>query len=128
MAGVFQIVFNEISAAEISELPVLEQLDLLSKFKVSPEDLESLNANKHGSRFGKLEREGSTLYRFRANEVRIYFSVEGGNVLVHRVLNANTFADFLYRSDLPMKSEDRALAQHKTFWELIDEGKQAKPA
>lgn len=123
----FQIVFNEISAAEISQMPTLEQLDLLSNFRVSPEDLESLDTQKRGSRFGKLEREGSTLYRYRANDVRIYFSVEGGNVLVHRVLTANTFADFLYRSDLPMKSEDKALAKMGKFWELIDQGKQAKP-
>lgn len=108
-------------------MPTLEQLDLLSNFRVSPEDLESLDTQKRGSRFGKLEREGSTLYRYRANDVRIYFSVEGGNVLVHRVLTANTFADFLYRSDLPMKSEDKALAKMGKFWELIDQGKQAKP-
>lgn len=125
--AVFQIVFNEISAAEISQLPTLEQLDLLSNFRVSPEDLENLDTSRL-SRFGKLEREGATLYRYRAKDVRIYFSVEDGNVLVHRVMNANSFADFLYRSDLPVKSEDKALAQMGRFWELIDQGKQAKPA
>jgi len=125
---VFQIVFNEISAAEISRLPTLEQLELLNGFKVSPEDLEDLDSHRDESRFGKLEREGNTLYRYRVHDLRIYFSVEESNVVVHRVLNANSFADFLYRSDLPMKSEDKALAELGSFWELIDEGKQAKSA
>ena len=59
-----QIVFNEISAAEISALDTLEQLELLEEFKVSKEDLEKLNAE----RFGKIERDGLVLYRFRAED------------------------------------------------------------
>ena len=37
-----QIVFNEISAAEISQLGTLEQLELLDEFRVSEDDLERL--------------------------------------------------------------------------------------
>ncbi|MEM0970743.1 MAG: hypothetical protein AAGJ31_15420 [Verrucomicrobiota bacterium] len=123
----FQIVFNEISAAEISQLSTLEQLELLNEFKVSEEDLEALHENEGNDRFGKLERDGVTLYRFRAKDLRIYFNVDGGNVVIHRVFTANTLADFLYRSDLPTKSEDKALAEIGSFWELIDQGKQANP-
>jgi hypothetical protein len=36
---VLQIVFNEISAAEISQLDTLEQLELLDEFKVTRDDL-----------------------------------------------------------------------------------------
>ena len=38
----FQIVFNEISAAELSKLETLEQLELLEEFKVGKEDLDNL--------------------------------------------------------------------------------------
>ena len=38
----FQVIFNEISAAEISQLPTLEQLDVLNEFQVKPEDLDGI--------------------------------------------------------------------------------------
>ena len=120
---VLQIVFNEISAAEVSQLDTLEQLELFDEFKVTEEDLEHLD----DERFGKLEREGKSLYRFRSKDWRFYFEVVDGQVIVHRVLHANTFQDFLYRSKLPV-GEDEALAKSKQFWRLIDEGRQARPA
>lgn len=122
---VFQIIFNEISAAEISQLPTLTQLELLNQFKVSPEDIE--NIEKDGDRFGHIERDGVTLYRFRASDLRIYFEVADEGVIVHRVLNKNTFQDFMYRAELPI-SEDEALQKSKTFWKLIEEGQNARRA
>lgn len=119
---VFQIIFNEISAAEISQLPTATQLEVLSQFQVTPEDLEDID----GEQFGRMEREGKTLYRYRARDVRIYFEVTDENsVLVHRVLNKNTFSDFLFRTNLPL-SEDEALSESKQFWELIEEGEKAR--
>ena len=38
----FQIIFNELSAAELSELPKGLQLTLLSEFQILPEDLDRL--------------------------------------------------------------------------------------
>lgn len=116
-----QIVFNEISAAEISRLGTLEQLDLFEEFRVSEEDLENLD----DERFGKIERDGKVLFRFRASDWRIYFNVEGGHVVVHRVLHKNTFSDFMFRSKLPV-GEDEALADSKHFWKLIDEGRSSR--
>lgn len=116
-----QIVFNEISAAEISRLGTLEQLELLDEFKVSEKDLERLD----DERFGRIRREGKTLYRFRARDFRFYFEVVEGAVVVHRVLHKNTFSDFLFRSRMPM-SEDEELARSKHFWKLIDEGRSAR--
>ena len=118
---VFQIVFNEISAAEISQLGTLDQLELLDEFKVSEKDLERID----GDRFGKIEREGKTLYRFRAKDYRFYFEVKEGTVIVHRVLHKGTLSDFLFRSKMPL-GEDEELAKSKHFWKLIDEGRNAR--
>ncbi|MCC6882061.1 MAG: hypothetical protein IT576_07915 [Verrucomicrobiales bacterium] len=117
----FQIIFNEISAAEISQLPTMAQLEVLAEFQVRPEDLEKLD----GERFGQIEREGRKLYRYRAKDLRIYFEVTNGSVVVHRVLNKNTLQDFLFRTKLPF-SEDEELSQSKTFWKLIEEGEKAR--
>lgn len=116
-----QIVFNEISASELSSLDTLEQLELIEEFRVGKEDLENLN----GDRFGKIERDGRVLYRFRAKDYRFYFEVKEGAVIVHRVLHKGTFSDFLFRAKMPL-AEDEALANSKHFWKLIDEGRNAR--
>lgn len=117
-----QIVFNEISAAEVSRIPTLEQLELLSEFNVTDESL------KEGAdlRYGVVEREGEKIYRFRAADYRIYFQMEGDKVIVHRVLHKNSLSDFLYRSNL--SNEDQELGKSKHFWELIEEGEHARRA
>ncbi len=117
----FQIVFNEISAAEMAALPKEMQLDLLAEFQFLPEDLEQLDDEK----FGTIERDGKKLRRFRAKDYRIYFEQGGEGLIVHRVLHKNTIRDFLFRSKLPM-TEDDQLGQQKAFWKLIDEAKQTR--
>lgn len=116
-----QIVFNEISAGEISRLGTLEQLELLDVFKVTEDTLNNID----GESYGKIERDGIALYRFRADDYRVYFEVQEGNVIVHRVLHKNTFSDLLFRNKLPV-GEDEELSQSKHFWNLIDEGKNAR--
>jgi mRNA-degrading endonuclease RelE of RelBE toxin-antitoxin system len=121
-----QIVFNEISAAEISQLNTLQQLDLLDEFKVTPADLSQIDKGTGNPQFGVLNREGAKkLYRFRAKDYRIYFTATDTEVKVLRVLNKNTFKDFLLRNNLP-GTEDEALSNSKTFWKLIDEAKSAR--
>lgn len=122
-----QVIFNEISANEISQLPTLEQLEVLNEFKVTPQDLENLDKKDSESPFGKVERDGKTLYRYRASDVRLYFEVSDDHqsVIVHRVLSKNSFQDFLYRAELPV-GDDEALHQSKQFWELIEEGENAR--
>ena len=114
----FQIVFNEISAAEMAALPKELQLELLSEFEVMPDDLEKLDDEK----FGAIERDGQKLYRYRARDYRIYFARADEGITVHRVLHKNTIRDFLFRAKLPMPAEDEQLAQQRGFWKLIDEG------
>ena len=117
----FQIIFNELSAAEISILPKSLQLELLAEFQIMPEDLDHLDAK----RFGVIERKGKKLYRFRAKEYRIYFEKRDEGVTVHRVLHKNTIRDFLFRSKLPI-SEDAQLGQAKEFWKLIEQGEKTR--
>jgi mRNA-degrading endonuclease RelE of RelBE toxin-antitoxin system len=120
---VFQIIFNELSAAEISALPKSLQLELLAEFQIMPEDLDHLDTH----RFGIIERKGKKLYRFRAKDYRIYFEKTDEGVTVHRVLHKNTVRDFLFRSKLPV-SEDAQLSQTKEFWKLIEQGEKTRKA
>jgi mRNA-degrading endonuclease RelE of RelBE toxin-antitoxin system len=117
----FQIIFNELSAAEMAALPKTLQLDLLAEFQIMPEELDQLDA----SHFGLIEREGKKLYRYRAKDYRIYFERSPEGVTVHRVLHKNTLRDFLYRSKLPM-AEDDQVGKRGEFWELIEEGKKTR--
>src|SRR5213082_3242334 len=112
----FQIVFNELSAAEMSRLPQELQLDLLAEFQVIPEDLDKLDSDK----FGIIEREGKKLYRYRAKDYRIYFERSPEGLTIHRVLHKNTLRDFLFRSKLPM-AEDDQLGKRREFWKLIEQ-------
>ena len=117
----FQVVFNNISAAEMAALPTELQLELLSDFEVLPEDIEKADSN----RFGVIERDGKSLFRYRAKDYRIYFERAAEGILVHRVLHRNTFRDFLFRAALPMPTEDSELAREGRFWELIEAGRTA---
>jgi mRNA-degrading endonuclease RelE of RelBE toxin-antitoxin system len=117
----FQIIFNELSAAELSALPKKLQLDLLAEFQILPEDLDQLDAK----RFGVIAREGKKLYRYRAKDYRIYFEKTEQGVTIHRVLHKNTLRDFLFRSKLPV-SEDQALGKTREFWKLIEQGEKTR--
>lgn len=117
----FQIVFNQLSAAEMSRLPQEMQLDLLAEFQVLPEDLENLDAEK----FGTIERAGKRLYRYRARDYRIYFAKCAEGLSIQRVLHKNTIRDFLFRTKLPL-AEDEQLGKTREFWKLIEEGEEAR--
>ena len=119
----FQIIFNELSAAEMSALPKKLQLNLLAEFQILPEDLDHLDTK----RFGVIERDGKKLYRYRARDYRIYFAKTDEGIKVHRVLHKNTFRDFLFRSKLPM-AEDQALGKTREFWKLIEEAEKPRKA
>ncbi len=113
-----QIVFNEISAAELSRLPTQVQFQLLEAMNIQPADLDTKALAK---RFGILERGDSRIYRCRALEYRIYFAIEDGDVRVLRVLHGNSLKDFLFRTNLAT-GEDEQLAKSKNFWQLLDDG------
>jgi mRNA-degrading endonuclease RelE of RelBE toxin-antitoxin system len=112
-----QVIFNGLSAAEMSALPKMLQIELMGELSSLPEDPASVDPSK----FGVIEREGRRLHRFRAKDYRIYFEVSDQGVLIHRVLHKNTIRDFLFRAKLPM-AEDEQLGDSKDFWHLIEEG------
>jgi mRNA-degrading endonuclease RelE of RelBE toxin-antitoxin system len=111
----FQIIFNPTSAAELSKMPKELQLDILGDFRGLPQDVLSSDLEK----FGKLERDGRTLHRFRIGDYRVYFERHDLGVVVHRILNRHTLKDFLFRSNFPT-GEDRALEENPKFWDLIE--------
>ena len=117
----FQIIFNEISAAEMAAIPKLTQLDLLSQFQLLPEDMDKLDQAK----FTLVKRDGKSFYRYRATDYRIYFGKCPEGIVIHRVLHKNTIRDFLFRSKLPM-NEDETGAEMSVPWELIQEGQRAR--
>lgn len=111
----FQIIFNPTSAGELSRMPKDLQLDILGEFRGLPQEVMSTELE----RFGKLERTGRMMHRFRIGDYRIYFERHELGVLVHRILSKNTLKDFLFRSSLPT-GEDEALQENPKFWELIE--------
>lgn len=119
--GPFQIIFNPTSAAELSKMPRDLQLNILGEFRGLPKEVMKTDLE----RFGKLERNGKILHRFRLGEYRIYFERHELGIVVHRILNRNSLKDFLFRSSLPM-GEDEALQENPRFWELIEVAKSVR--
>ncbi|MFH1067915.1 MAG: hypothetical protein V1746_08465 [bacterium] len=111
----FQIVFKPISSAEMSMLPKLLQLEILSEFNVLTPDFLEKNPDK----FGMVKHGGRALYRYRAKDYRIYFEKTEQGFLIHRVLHKNTVKDFFFRSRLS-SSEDEGWKKNPEFWKLID--------
>lgn len=111
----FQIIFNPTSASELSKMPKELQLYILGEFRGLPQEVLKSDMEK----YGKLERAGRHLHRFRLGEYRVYFERNELGVLVYRILNRNTLKDFLYRSNLPIR-EDEALQENPKFWEAIE--------
>ena len=114
----FQIIFNPISAAELARMPKELQLQILGEFRGLPQQVMQTELDE----FGKLERNGRTLHRFRVGDYRVYFERHELGVVVHRILSRHTLKDFLFRSGLKMQ-EDEALQQNPKFWELIESAK-----
>ena len=116
----FQIIFNPTSAAELAKMPKDLQLDILGEFRGIPQEVMSTELEH----FGKLERAGRIMHRFRIGDFRVYFERHELGVVVHRILSKNTLKDFLFRSSLPV-GEDEALQDNPKFWELIESAKAA---
>jgi mRNA-degrading endonuclease RelE of RelBE toxin-antitoxin system len=119
----FQIIFNPTSAAELAKMPKELQLQILGEFRGLPHQVMATELED----FGKLERAGRILHRFRIGDYRVYFEKHELGVVVHRILSRHTLKDFLFRSGLKM-DEDEALQQNPKFWEMIEAAKTAAQA
>ena len=118
----FQIIFNPTSAAELARMPKELQLQILGGFRGLPLQVMSTEMDE----FGKLERGGRTLHRFRIGDYRVYFERHELGLVVHRILSRHTLKDFWYRSGLKT-GEDAALQENPKFWELIESARSVKP-
>ncbi|HXS68833.1 MAG TPA: hypothetical protein VN761_08310 [Candidatus Polarisedimenticolia bacterium] len=119
----FQIIFNPTSAVELAKMPKELQLQILGEFRGLPQQVMTTELEE----FGKLERAGRILHRFRIGDYRVYFEKHELGVVVHRILSRHTLKDFLFRSGLKM-DEDEALQQNPKFWEMIETAKSAAQA
>jgi len=119
----FQIIFNPTSAAELARMPKELQLQILGEFRGLPQQVLHTDLDT----FGKLERAGRTLHRFRVGDYRVYFERHELGVVVHRILSRQTLKDFLFRSGLKTP-EDEALQQNPKFWEMIEAARSAASA
>jgi mRNA-degrading endonuclease RelE of RelBE toxin-antitoxin system len=116
--SMFQIIFTPTAAGELARMPKELQLQILGEFRGLPQQVRGTDLDD----FGKLERGGRMLHRFRVGDYRIYFERHELGVLVHRVLSRHTLKDFLFRSGLKT-GEDEALQENPKFWELIESAK-----
>ena len=103
-------------------MPKELQLHILGEFRGLPQEVMSTELE----RYGKLERTGKILHRFRLQDYRIYFERHELGVVVHRILSKNSLKDFLFRSSLPLR-EDEVLEQNPKFWDLIESAR-SRPA
>jgi len=110
----FQIIFTPTSAAELARMPKELQLQILGEFRGLPQQVISTELDE----FGKLERGGRTLHRFRVRDYRVYFERHELGVLVHRILSGHTLKDLFLRSGLKVE-EDEALQQNRQFGERM---------
>ena len=90
----FQIIFTPASAAELARMPKELQLQILGEFRGIPQQVIGSELDD----FGKLERHGRTLHRFRVDDYRVYFERDELGVLVHRILSRHTLKDLFYRT------------------------------
>src|SRR6202790_3037273 len=116
----FQIIFNPTSAAELARMPKELQLHILGEFRGLPQQVLHTEMDQ----FGKLERTGHSLHRFRVGDYRVYFERHDLGLVVHRILSRHTLKDFYFRSGLKA-DEDEALQLNPKFWELIEAAKVA---
>ncbi|MDB6122695.1 MAG: pare toxin of type ii toxin-antitoxin system parde [Pedosphaera sp.] len=116
----FQIIFNPTSAAELAHMPKELQLNILGEFRGLPQQVMNTELDE----FGKLERAGRILHRFRVGDYRVYFERHDLGLVVHRILSRHTLKDFYFRSGLKLQ-EDEALQKNPKFWELIEAARSA---
>jgi hypothetical protein len=116
-----QIVFNEISAAEMAALPKEMQLDLLDEFR------RCCRRTSNNRRPRKIRRRSSATASASSATTRqglphLFRDAARRHHHPSRAAQKH-IRDFLFRAKLPM-TEDDQLGQRKGFWKLIEEAQQ----
>lgn len=112
----YQVTFSDQSLAELEKLETLRQLEIADM--ISSLDLGALD--KTDPHLGVFHRGRKKLYRLRAGDYRIYFTLKGVNeIFCEVILPQHSVTDFVYRTKLPL-SEDQIIEQHASFWEYLD--------
>lgn len=111
----FQLNFSEQSMQELNKLDTRSQMEVVDVVSsLNHEQLEH-----PGEQIGRFQRGGKTLFRVRAGDFRIYFERQGDALLAHYILHRNTFADFIFRTKLPV-TEEFLIEQEDSFWKYLE--------
>ena len=112
----FQVTFSEQSIGELNKLDKLDQLEVI-------EPLSNLSTSELANPrepLGRFSREGTTFFRLRAGDYRIYFEHRSEESLfTHYILHKNSLTDFVFRTKLPI-SEEQLVEQHQSFWKYLE--------
>ena len=111
----FQVNFSEQSMHELNRLDTRSQMLLVEVVsRLKQEQLDNPNEE-----LGRFQRNGTTYYRVRAGEFRIYFEQRGDALFAHYILHKNTLSDFIFRFKLPF-TEEFMVEQEDSFWKYLE--------
>lgn len=112
----FQVTFSEQSIGELNKLDKLEQMEVIEPLS----NLTTLELANPREPLGRFSREGTTFFRLRAGDYRIYFESRTEELLyTHYILHRNSLTDFVFRTKLPI-SEEQLVEQHQSFWKYLE--------
>ncbi len=112
----FQVTFSEQSIGELNKLDKLEQLEVIEPLS----NLTTAELANPREPLGRFSREGTTFYRLRAGDYRLYFEQQEEEALfTHYILHSNSLTDFVFRTKLPI-SEEQLIEQHHSFWKYLE--------
>ncbi len=111
----FQVNFSEQSMNELNQLDTRSQMILVEVVSCLTQE----QLDHPGDELGCFQRNGKVYFRVRAGEFRIYFEQQEDVLHAHYILHRNTFADFVFRSKLPI-TEDFLVEQEDSFWKYLE--------
>lgn len=112
----FQVTFSDQAMGELNRLPTLDQMTVVAAFS----GLRAGDLAKGGADLGRVRREGHVYHRLRVGDFRVYFEAQGDTLHAHFILHRNTFADFAFRSRLPVDIDEPAVEANKAFWTYLE--------
>lgn len=112
----FQVTFSEQSMSELNKLETSQQLQLVEEIT----KLTSADLKQPKGKLGAFSRKGTTYFRIRAGEYRVYFEQKDPETLFsHYILHQNTMADIAFRNGMPV-TEETLLEEKQSFWRYLE--------